>query len=482
MSSSSLYSLVTWKIVTITQISCASISLCASSAMAAMVASSKNGGLTTSYRRIIFGLCISDILQSAALIVGPLSVPSWINDSWGHGNNFTCQVNGIFLTFGSTSIPMYVCFLCLYYLYKLKYRMNDEDFIERIELKIHVVIIALNFILAGSGLALSTYNTGANRSFCYFAAVPQNCRFNPEVVGECDPVIKSRVDIFTLFGVILLFFVSLFAIITIMVILYRHANFLKRVSAITEYQANSNNRSTPAPTQTPAPAPTRTSAQTGSDDDKFENNEIVPEPNLEVMEQQISDLSDLYRKEMLIQATCYVAAFSLTYTPLISMFFIVFISSSTLIHDILLITATFFFTLGGLFNILVYTRPKVGVVLRKHPEYSRFHGLWVVLKAGGEVPDELKEDELFEDSSNDVNLSMPKSNKGNTNEKGSQSIEKKERGIRSEEDSSYVESDVVFDSIEIRSINNTQTISDVSISNLSIYSKEAVSPFRSSIT
>eukprot|EP00553_Chaetoceros_curvisetus_P001335 CAMPEP_0204622506 /NCGR_PEP_ID=MMETSP0717-20131115/8152_1 /ASSEMBLY_ACC=CAM_ASM_000666 /TAXON_ID=230516 /ORGANISM="Chaetoceros curvisetus" /LENGTH=90 /DNA_ID=CAMNT_0051637237 /DNA_START=872 /DNA_END=1141 /DNA_ORIENTATION=- len=48
-----------------------------------------------------------------------------------------------------------------------------------------------------------------------------------------------------------------------------------------------------------------------------------------------------------------------------------------------------FFPLGGFLNILVYTRPKVASLRRTHPECSRIRGFWMVLHAGGEIPDEI---------------------------------------------------------------------------------------------
>lgn len=46
------------------------------------------------------------------------------------------------------------------------------------------------------------------------------------------------------------------------------------------------------------------------------------------------------------------------------------------------------YPLGGLFNILVYTRPAVAVLRRRYPEFSRFRALLLVIKAGGEVPED----------------------------------------------------------------------------------------------
>ncbi len=57
-------------------------------------------------------------------------------------------------------------------------------------------------------------------------------------------------------------------------------------------------------------------------------------------------------------------------------------------NEFLGIITALLYPLGGFFNILVYTRPNVASFLRKCPECSWCEAFWLVLKAGGEVPDE----------------------------------------------------------------------------------------------
>jgi hypothetical protein len=59
----------------IAQVITASISFILSSPFIAGGIVRSDGVLTSPYRRIIFGINLSDILQSLALFIGPLSVP-----------------------------------------------------------------------------------------------------------------------------------------------------------------------------------------------------------------------------------------------------------------------------------------------------------------------------------------------------------------------------------------------------------------------
>ena len=128
------------------QVSTSSISCIASSAIAIMIKRSPRG-LSTPYRRIIFGLSISDILQSFALLTGPFASPKGITLSpWAIGNTRLCEANAFFMIFGTSAVPMYTCALCLYYLCKLKMNMTDEAFTLKVERKLHVGIIAWNLI------------------------------------------------------------------------------------------------------------------------------------------------------------------------------------------------------------------------------------------------------------------------------------------------------------------------------------------------
>ncbi len=53
---------------------------------------------------------------------------------------------------------------------------------------------------------------------------------------------------------------------------------------------------------------------------------------------------------------------------------------------------SFLFPLGGVFNVLVFTRPQVVSLRRRKPHYSRIQAFWIVVKNGGEAPNEVDED------------------------------------------------------------------------------------------
>jgi hypothetical protein len=63
------------------------------------------------------------------------------------------------------------------------------------------------------------------------------------------------------------------------------------------------------------------------------------------------------------------------------------------LNDVFVLLASIFYPLGGLFNILVYTRPKVLSLRRKNPQYYWFQAFVIVIRAGAVVPMVVVEEE-----------------------------------------------------------------------------------------
>ncbi len=330
------------------QISSAAVSFVCSSIMAIMIKRSENG-LSTPYRRIIFGVSVSDIIQSLAYLLGPFLVPSEIQDSWGIGNKRTCRVQGCLLVFAVAIVPMYMCFLCFYYLCKLKYRMSNEEFAYKFEAKIHSFIIFAAAAISISGLIMNVIHTPYNRTTCGIAVAPVGCRINSELYGECDPTIESRANI--------IFYVShslntlsILGIIGMTTILYQHAITFHHI-----YQ------------------PDRSSSNTLDQDASNLSQHVYT-----------TYLSRIYRNEIVLEATFYVGAFVFTYTPLSALYLKVIIDGTP--TAFLSIFAMISSPLAGFFNILVYTRQSIASLRRNNPTLSWLSRFWIVLKAGGQLP------------------------------------------------------------------------------------------------
>ncbi len=166
---------------------------------------------------------MSDMCQSLALLAGPFLTPSdLVQALWGIGNGRTCYLDGSLYILGMIAVPMYMVFLCVYYVSKLKSRLSDAQFAHRIEKKGHVTIIVITSGLIISSLAMKVINPIYSGTFCYVASVPTGCNQNPEVFGECDPSIQPAVRFFIFFGDVLIPVLSLFGTIASIGLIFWH--------------------------------------------------------------------------------------------------------------------------------------------------------------------------------------------------------------------------------------------------------------------
>lgn len=88
----------------------------------------------------------------------------------------------------------------VYYLSRLKWKMPQNVFAERIERKVHFFIISFNLAFYFTALWLDVFNTSAFGTVCYTARRPTGCQVAPEVFGECDAAMTGKVFFFNTFN------------------------------------------------------------------------------------------------------------------------------------------------------------------------------------------------------------------------------------------------------------------------------------------
>ena len=100
--------------------------------------------LSTTYHRLILGMCISDILYSLALshfnIMSPRDVDYYVWNA--KGNVATCSAQGFFVVLGAVSGLVYSCCLNFYSIAVVKFRKPDIYIRKKIEPFLHGVPIA----------------------------------------------------------------------------------------------------------------------------------------------------------------------------------------------------------------------------------------------------------------------------------------------------------------------------------------------------
>lgn len=173
-----------WKAAASIQIASSTISFVSSSALAVLIWRKKDG-FATPYRRLIFCISISDILQSLGLLIGPFSPPKSVRQAiWSAGNDNTCTFDGLLFTFGSTWVPMYSAALSIYYFCKLHLNMTDEQFQFKVERHMHRFIIVSMIAVNIAAMAKDVINTATSGTMCLYSATPIRCRYTDDV--DCD--------------------------------------------------------------------------------------------------------------------------------------------------------------------------------------------------------------------------------------------------------------------------------------------------------
>jgi len=361
-----------WTTLASIQLTSASLSFVASSAIAIMIARRPKGagGLSSPYRRIIFGLSVSHILQSFALIVGPFAVPSSVRQAlWGHGNHFTCVASGFLLKFSQPHL--YTFSLCFYYLCRLWMNMTDKEFSRKIEWMMHSFIIVYGLSVATVAFATQSINSAASGTLCTTAPLPTGCRQNPEIFGVCDPVLERRTSQFLLLSSST-FIASLLGIMTSMGLIC--------CVVIKAFRTPAAGTAARPPQQVVVSNILTSVSPEISQDQDLEGSIIATSAGSISNAERWGQL----KKETCVQAISYIMAFLATYCPLLIYRFMFLDASQT--PKILLLILYGLFPLSGFLNIFVFTQGATASLKRMHPTYSWPRVFILVIKAGGEVP------------------------------------------------------------------------------------------------
>ena len=165
-----------------------SISLVCSTCLATMIWKKKENRFSTPYKRYLFAICITDILQSSALLFGPLAVPrdASVDFFLAKGNVYSCTIDGIAFISGASGVPFYMVALCFSYLYKIKFNMSDKKFLEKYDRFIHGFVITYCAAM-GTGVVLTKniYGTSLWFLFLVHSHKEKKSRFSFFVLVAC---------------------------------------------------------------------------------------------------------------------------------------------------------------------------------------------------------------------------------------------------------------------------------------------------------
>lgn len=350
---------------------------------------------------------MSDIIQSLGIVLSPLSQPKDTPGAkWAKGTTVTCEAAGFGMTMGTVMLPMYTFLLTLYFLLIVKYKLTPRKFAHGVEWISHFIILSWNIV--GNSIQVIKDNFNANfNGLCNLTGYPMNCLNAPEIFGECVRGNDAVQDAIVLVqGPILVCFVG---ILTCLGSLTYYVYVLERqilesslsgqeMSWICETCMGIRNLLCP-----PRPPGSRPHSHLHSrlrSPRRFSHGENDSEEDGSVVDALAgtdsgssgggswgNTLERQYSiaRKSLVQSTLYVISYLASYLFLTIALFLQFIpKAGTPLWMVYLLSITW--PLSGLFNIFVYTRPKVRSLKDRYPSLPRFVLFLLVIVSGGEAP------------------------------------------------------------------------------------------------
>jgi hypothetical protein len=157
----------------------ATLSILASSTILSLVYKS---GFDTCYKRILFGLSMSDILISCTLIVQPFLLPASTSTRlWAAGNDSTCTFLGT-ITQLSLSVILYNGVLAFYFLLTIRFGVTERTMVRHYEPWMHAIAIGYPLVTAIAGASMNLYHEVYFWTGCWVVDYPVSCY---EENGKC---------------------------------------------------------------------------------------------------------------------------------------------------------------------------------------------------------------------------------------------------------------------------------------------------------
>lgn len=135
--------------------------------------------MKTVHHRIIFCMSLLDIIQSTACGFSTFLAPKDSPTMYAYGSVVTCDMQG-FMTQLGQSVMFYNCALTLSFLLQIRYKVQERTIRHKIEPLIHLISLGWPFATAIAGLKMELYNFGGNR--CWINPYPFGCFESVEIM------------------------------------------------------------------------------------------------------------------------------------------------------------------------------------------------------------------------------------------------------------------------------------------------------------
>ena len=348
------------------------VSCLASSIIIFMILTEPEKGLASPYSRIIFAMSISDILFSLGMLLSPFMGPKDNPDAlFAIGTTESCEAIGLIFALGLTCLVFYTVFLTYYFMRRIKYKVTPQNFAKKEEKYFHIsfIVFAVAFVI--TSVSSGSINPQGKGNICGIGPYPIGCDKTPDMICKRG---DGKVTQFLLALSATMWIGAFVTLIVILVLFTHHVYRAERILTIPAREiGNVHHRREP-----------------DEDVDVDQAEEIadgLEENNAdEIMASREEKNRLILTKQALHQSMLYILAFFSSWlSPLILVIQINFL-------DIIeeqewrFWLAAILTPLTGVFNILIYTRPKVFKLKEIIPDASYIELLTVIIVSGGEIP------------------------------------------------------------------------------------------------
>jgi hypothetical protein len=297
--------------------------------------------------RIIFALCLSDVINSLWFVFFSLPIPRGTPGVWGAmGNYASCNAQGFFLQFGIIG-SFYNGALSLYFYKSLCLNMKDEQIAKKYEKWIHIGCLVWPLGTAIAAWQQDLYSFSGIG--CWIAPEPLRCHRRDDV--DCIRGEDAYIYAWVYTGIPLILLCM--CIVYSMVMIYMKVKEISRRAEIWSKQwsdRNINDASLPNQSQTLEAASQRGSISSNDNPGRSRYAERT--------------------KEVAWQAFLYVIAYVVTH---MWAFVVVNIEmGGGTAPSYLIIIENFFWPLQGFANVFVFLRPRIKAIQKKRPEIFYF--------------------------------------------------------------------------------------------------------------
>ena len=338
-------------------------------------------GLSSTYHRLVFGLCLGDLTSSFFNMLSSTMLPKEMSymAPWAKGNLATCSLQGVFLGEACNFAALYNCSICLYYVSIVVYNKNDEYIKRKLEPWFHCVSALVPIVVGTFGLSVNAFNA-YGISCSSYPHYPPHCIGLEEgevrkgfsiPCGRGDwlsaPAIKNDDNKYLLMSSILLFPIVTTPIIIAVTMTMMYQTVQKLEKKLNKFGMNT--------------------LRVNVDEKSTWYSSLKDLPKIALcccIDRKKTSLKSnkvtSQKRSIFYMAFGYAMAWLFTYLP--------YFMSVPLNHDITYTLAISFTPLQGFFNLLVYMAPKVRSAKKnsKHANVNWFQAIARAWKSKGEKP------------------------------------------------------------------------------------------------